>query len=63
MIERPLDSGGVVDLEAIVEDTIMEVYAGGVAMSGRGYDHRDGRFGLFVQEGSAEFSGTSISGP
>jgi beta-fructofuranosidase len=63
MIERPLDSGGVVDLEAMVEDTIMEVYAGGVAMSGRGYDHQDGRFGLFVQEGLAEFSGTSISGP
>jgi beta-fructofuranosidase len=64
MLERPLamDPGGRVDLEVILDGSIVEIYTGNrVAMSTRAYDSGEGNLGLFVSEGSAVFEGTEIS--
>ena len=64
MLERPLamDQGGRVDLEVILDGSIVEIYTSNrVAMSTRAYDSGEGNLGLFVSEGSAVFEGTEIS--
>jgi len=64
MLERPLveGRGAGVDLEVIIDGSIMEIYASGrAAMSARAYDHKEGHLGLFISEGSAAFEGTEIS--
>jgi beta-fructofuranosidase len=49
-------------LEVLLEGSIMEAYFGeSVALSSRVYDHPCGWLGLFVSEGSAEFSEVEIS--
>jgi len=57
-LERPvlLKSGTEHELKIFVEGTVCVVYLdGSVAMSTRVYDFKKGRWGLFVQEGRAEF--------
>jgi beta-fructofuranosidase len=61
--ERPLEGDGKSSsLEVLLEGSIMEAYFGeSVALSSRVYDHPCGWLGLFVSEGSAEFSEVEIS--
>jgi len=65
-LERPLPltPGRPVELKVFVDGTVCEVYAAGrVAMSARLYDLREGRWGVFVSEGAAEFTGVQLSTP
>ena len=63
MLERPLamKPGKPVALQVFVEGSCLVVYANHqVALSCRMYDHPGGSLGLFVAEGEASFSGTTI---
>jgi hypothetical protein len=63
-LDRWLDlaPGVPVDLKVIVDRTTAVVYAsGGVAMSLRMYDLPTGRWGFFVDEGSAQFHNIRIT--
>jgi beta-fructofuranosidase len=63
-VERPitLSSGKSINLKVFVDDTVCVVYAGNkVAMSTRLYDLKHGRWGVFVNEGSAKFQNLKIS--
>ena len=63
-LERPVEliPGKSYKLRVFIEDTICEVYLNDeVAMSTRIYDLRDGRWGVFVKEGAAEFSDIKVS--
>ena len=65
-LERPLDltAGRRVELEVLVDGTVCEVYAANqVAMSTRLYGLRAGRWGVFVQQGSARFENLGLSLP
>ena len=65
-LERPLalGPGEAVQITILLEDSLLEVYAGGqVALSARLYDHPTGLWGVFAQEGSAWFSGLSLRLP
>ena len=65
-LERPLEltAGRRVELKVLVDGTVCEVYAANqVAMSTRLYDLRAGRWGVFVQQGSARFENLGISVP
>ena len=62
-LERPIKlmSDILYEIKVFIEDTICEVYLNGeVAMSTRMYNLRKGRWGVFVQEGIAEFSNLNI---
>lgn len=64
MLERPLvlERGKEVEIKIFVEDTIIEIYLDDViAMSTRGYNHRNGSAGLFVSEGKAAFNKTELT--
>jgi beta-fructofuranosidase len=57
-----LDSGVPVDLKIFVDRATAVVYAGGqIAMSLRMYDLPVGRWGFFVNEGSARFRNIKIT--
>lgn len=59
IIERPLRLGDdqPMKLRVFAEDSVIVVYANDeVALSTRGYEHREGDFGVFVSEGRASFS-------
>jgi beta-fructofuranosidase len=62
-LERPLRaSEGRYDLRLVVDGTICVAYVNDeVAMSTRIYDRRSGGAGLFVGEGSAQFTNVSIT--
>jgi len=63
LLERPfpMKAGKPVRLLVLVSGTCLVAYANGsVALSCRMYDHRAGRLGLFVTEGSARFSRVSV---
>jgi len=63
-LERPipLRAGNPVELKVFVDGTICEVYANGkVAMSARLYNRYRGRWGLFVNEGVAQFRNTKLA--
>ena len=58
-LERPVElvPGRPYDLDVYVDDTVCVVYVQNkVAMSARIYDRREGIWGVFVSEGSAQFS-------
>jgi beta-fructofuranosidase len=64
MMERPVEPApdGLLHLKVIVDGTVMVAYINeSVALSHRAYDHRSGRLGLFVTEGSARFSQVRMS--
>ena len=63
-LERPLElrPDRPVEMKLFLEGSICEVYAGGkIAMSARLYDHSTGSWGLFVNEGTAHFSGVRLA--
>ena len=63
-LERPIPliTGKPVDLKVFVDGTICEVYANGkVAMSARLYNRYRGQWGLFVNEGVAQFWNTKLA--
>lgn len=62
-LERPLrPSDGRYDLRVVVDGTICVAYVNDeVALSARIYDRRTGGIGLFVGEGTAEFTNVSIA--
>jgi beta-fructofuranosidase len=65
-LERPLRlaPGQLVQLEVFVDGTVCEVYCGGtVAMSTRLYDIAEGDWGVFVNEGVAQFTGLALRVP
>jgi beta-fructofuranosidase len=47
-------------VEIMIEDTIVIVYVDGVAMSHRLYEHREGAFGIYVNDTEAWFSDIRI---
>ncbi len=58
-----LEPGAPVEIKIFVDGTIAVVYvAGKVAMSTRMYDLSSGRWGLFVNQGTARFRNTKITG-
>jgi beta-fructofuranosidase len=62
-VERPLRivRGEPLTLQFVLEGSIFEVMAEGrCCLTCRMYDHRDGRLGLFVENGLAEFSGLTM---
>jgi beta-fructofuranosidase len=64
-LERPLalDAGQPIDLKVIVDGSVCEVYAAGLAMSARLYNLKAGAWGVFVNEGSARFDSVRLSVP
>jgi beta-fructofuranosidase len=63
-LERPikLSPGRTVDLKVFVDGTVCVVYAGNkIAMSTRLYNLKQGSWGVFVNEGSAQFTKVRIS--
>ena len=63
-LERPLEMtpGRPVELKVFVDGTVGEIYlAGKVTMSTRMYDLTKGNWGVFVNEGAANFSKIRIS--
>jgi beta-fructofuranosidase len=63
-LERPipLRAGNPVELRVFVDGTICEAYANGkVAMSARLYNRYTGRWGLFVNEGVAQFRNIKLA--
>lgn len=66
-LERPLamPPGTTVQLDVFVDGTVCVVYADNgiapVAMNARLYDHAEGRAGVFVQEGTAQFTDLTLS--
>ncbi|RAP77732.1 glycoside hydrolase family 32 protein [Paenibacillus montanisoli] len=51
------------ELKVIMEDSICEIYLNDqVAMSARMYDHKQGKWGVFVTDGEARFSHITLSG-
>jgi len=65
-LERPLklEPRHPVELKVLVDGTVCEVYAANqVAMSTRLYDLKIGRWGVFVQQGSARFENLGASMP
>ena len=65
-LERPIDliPGEPYELRVFVDGTVCEVYAGEkVAMSTRLYDIKDGKWGVFVKEGTASFDDVKMSIP
>ncbi|MBX3062267.1 MAG: DUF4975 domain-containing protein [Anaerolineae bacterium] len=64
IIERPLQliENAPVRLQVLVEGSVIVIYINDqVALSTRGYEHREGTYGLFVSEGSATFSDIRLS--
>jgi beta-fructofuranosidase len=62
-LERPvrLLPGQAYEMKIFVDGTVCEVYLNGkVAMSGRLYDLKQGRWGVFVNEGRADFEDVQI---
>lgn len=43
-------------LKVVICGTIFVIYANDVALTARGYDYKDGAFGIFAEEGSVTFS-------
>jgi beta-fructofuranosidase len=65
-VERPLalSPGAPIDLKVFVDGSVCVVYADRkVAMSTRLYDLKEGRWGVFVTEGSALFKDLRLSVP
>ena len=63
-LERPLSvlPGRPLELKIILDGSVCEVYAGAkVAMSARLYNRHTGQWGVFVNEGVAAFSRSSLS--
>lgn len=62
IVERPVDMGPDIPIhvQLISEGSVIVVYVDKVAMSTRGYDHRNGSYGLFVSEGTATFSNIKV---
>ncbi len=64
MLEQPLEiaSGEPMRMKVIVEDTVVVAYLNeAIALSTRAYDQRAGALGLFVAEGSATFTGVTVT--
>jgi len=64
--ERPIDltPGQAIELKLLVDRTICEVYAANkLVMSTRLYDLKTGRWGVFVQQGTARFQNLSLYVP
>jgi beta-fructofuranosidase len=64
MLERPvgLAPSQAVQVRVLVEDSTIVIYVNDeVALTTRGYDHKGGACGLFVSEGSAEFTRTQLT--
>lgn len=62
-LERPINlvSGTPYEIKLFVDDTICEVYVNDdIAMSTRMYNHKKGKWGLFVAEGSARFQNARL---
>jgi len=61
--ERPLalKPGKPIDIKIVADGTISEIYvAGKIAMSTRMYDLKQGRWGVFVNEGTAQFRNLGV---
>ena len=63
-LERPLplQPGRKIPLKVLVDGSCCVIYAGDtVAVSTRLYDRKTGRLGVFVNDGTAQFSGLAIT--
>jgi beta-fructofuranosidase len=63
-LERPvtLSAGTPYDLKVIMEDSICEIYLNDqVALSARMYNRKQGKWGVFVSDGEAQFSRVALS--
>jgi beta-fructofuranosidase len=66
MLERPLhlQAGEPVRVQVFADETIFEIYVDDkVALSTRGYAHRSGDWGIYVNQGAATFTEMAISIP